>query len=334
MSTLLRAHVSDGQVDQALADMAALEKAGGAGAGGSLTQLYFSLGKLLQKEMDRLKQTGNSVGLNKTQQAYQKFLSALASSKTGQTYDSLQWAGENMLTLNNAKEAADVFNRILATFGQDQAFLAQPGGNTRILRTRLKLAAALRGQRDFTAAEALVDELLKENPGAFKPIMVEKAQLSEDMAMAGSGNWNVAYNRWEKLARKLEQMRPKPIEYFDAWYHAALALSMEKQDDEGQADPRQRDAALPHRRRAGDEGQVRRAALEAPMTPEPRTPGFKTIDNVVSPCVAWRSDPLPPHGGGQGIPPDLQRVTALSNEMPRASRNPRRCHAACSWPSR
>jgi len=178
--------------------------------------------------MDRLKQTGNSVGLNKTQQAYQKFLSALASSKTGQTYDSLQWAGENMLTLNNAKEAADVFNRILATFGQDQAFLAQPGGNTRILRTRLKLVAALRGQRDFTAAEALVDELLKENPRALEP-RVEKAQLSEDMAMAGSGNWNAAYNRWRTLALQLEQMRPKPIEYFDAWYHAALALSMEKQ---------------------------------------------------------------------------------------------------------
>ena len=226
MSTLLRAHVSDGHVDQALADMAALEAAGG--AGDSLTQLYFGLGKLLQKEIDRLKQSGDSVGLNKTQQAYQKFLSALASSKTGQTYDSLQWAGENMLTLNDAKEAADVFNRILATFGQDQAFLAQPGGKTRIFRTRLKLVAALRGQRDFTAAEALVDELLKENPGAFKPIMVEKAQLSEDRAVAGSGNWDVAYNRWEKLARKLEQMRPKPIEYFDAWYHAALALSMEK----------------------------------------------------------------------------------------------------------
>ncbi len=173
--------------------------------------------------MDSLKQKGDSVGLTRIEQAYQKFLDALALSKTGQTYDSLEWAGENMLSLGNAKEAGEVFNRILDKFGKDPEFLARPGADTQLLRTRLKLAAALRGQSDFAAAETLADELLKENPRAIEP-RIEKAQLFEDMAMSGRGNWNQVYNHWQTLAGQLAKMRPKPVEYYDAWYHAAQAL--------------------------------------------------------------------------------------------------------------
>ena len=67
----------------------------------------FGLGKLLEKEMDTLKKHGDSAGLARTQGAYQKFLAALVSSKSGQTYESLQWAGENMLKLGHPKEAED-----------------------------------------------------------------------------------------------------------------------------------------------------------------------------------------------------------------------------------
>jgi tetratricopeptide (TPR) repeat protein len=114
MAAMLRAHVAVSQVDLALTDMATLEKAGA--GGGSLTQLYFSLGKLLEKEMDRLKAKGDSGGLSRTKAAYQKFLVALAASTSGQTYESLEWAGENMLTLGNAKEAADNFTKILEKY--------------------------------------------------------------------------------------------------------------------------------------------------------------------------------------------------------------------------
>jgi cellulose synthase operon protein C len=223
MSALLRAHVGVSQTDLAMADMAALEKAGG---GGNLTQLYFSLGKLLEQEMERLKKKGDSAGLNRTKQAYLKFLGALAGSKSGQTYDSLQWAGENMLKLGNAKDAEPVFKNILETYEKDQKFLAAPGSGDRMLRTRLRLSAALRGNKNFKDAEALINDLIKENPKVIDPQM-EKGLLLEDLAASRKGKWSEAQAHWRTLALRLGNARTKPEAYYDAWYHAALALKEE-----------------------------------------------------------------------------------------------------------
>jgi cellulose synthase operon protein C len=224
MATLLRAHVAAGQVNEAIADMGALEKAGG----GNDAQLYLSLGELLEKEMDAQRKRGDSAGLAKTQAAYQKFLSALIEAKAGQTYRSLQWAGESMLALGNAKEAAAVFNRVLDTFGKDQAFLASPTAPAQILRTRLKLAAALRARGEFDQAGELVETLIKENPRAVEP-RFEKGMLLEAKADADQGPRSAAYNHWRTLALQLANARPKPAEYYDAWYHAAVALSKDGQ---------------------------------------------------------------------------------------------------------
>jgi hypothetical protein len=220
MATELRAHVATGQVDRALADMATLEKAGG---GNNLTQLYYSLGKLLEKEMDNLKKKGDSAGLARTQQAYQKFLAALVNAKAGQTYQSLQWAGESMLALGNSKEAADVFDRILEAAEKDKTFLPAQAAEPSLMKTRLKLAAALRGQGQFDKSDELITELIKQSPRSIEP-QFEKGMLLEARAAAGQSKWSVAHNQWRTIALKMASMRPKPAEYYDAWYHAALAL--------------------------------------------------------------------------------------------------------------
>jgi cellulose synthase operon protein C len=213
-----------------MADMAALERAGTTGAG--LTQLYYGLGKLLEQEIEGLKKKGDASRLEQTQDAYQKFLTALVQSKSGQTYESLQWAGENLLTLGAFEEAREVFERILKTFENDKAFLAQPGSGDRLLRTRLKLAAALRGRGDFAAAETLIAQLVDENRKTIEP-RIEKAHLAEDKAKAGKATWTQAFNEWRSLAGQLGQRSPKPVEYYEAWYHAAEAL--EKLDKAPQA---------------------------------------------------------------------------------------------------
>jgi len=50
-------------------------------------------------------------------------------------------------------------------------------------------------------------------------------------ATAGSTNsaaaWSAAFNQWQKIALMLARVRPKPVEYYEAWYHAALALNRE-----------------------------------------------------------------------------------------------------------
>lgn len=229
-ANLLRAHIGNNQVELAMADMATLEKAGG---GSGLTQLYFGLGKLLEKEMEALKKKGDSAGLNKTRTSFQKFLGALAASKSGQTYESLQWAGEQMLTLGNPKEAEGVFNQILKTYEGDQKFLAVAGSGDRLLRTKLKLAAALRGGHKFGEAESLISQLVQDNPKTIEPLM-ERGWLLEDQATAGTSPWSAAFKQWQTIALRLGQARTKPMEFYEAWYHAAFALQKEGKGKEAQ----------------------------------------------------------------------------------------------------
>ena len=207
MADMLRAHVATDKVDLAMLDMAALEKVGG----GGLAQLYYSLGKLLEKEMDALKQKGDTAGYNRTQQNYLKFLRALAGSTSGQTYESLEWAGENMLKLGEASDAVDVFNKAkdIKDLPKDKLF-----------RTDLKLANAYRDQRDWKRADELVQKLLKEYPKAIEP-RFELGMLKEARAAAKAEKWDVARAQWNQLGLQLQNVRPKPAEYYDAWYHAA-----------------------------------------------------------------------------------------------------------------
>ncbi len=151
MEAQLKAYITSGQVEPAIASMKALEQAGGAA---SRAQLYYKLGKLLEKELDSLKQKRNTAALSRMHQAYKTFLTTLAESKTGQTYDSLQWAGEGLLTLDANQEAEKVFRRVLDEFTKDPEFLQQPNGRAKLLRTRLKLAAALRGQGKSTSGSS------------------------------------------------------------------------------------------------------------------------------------------------------------------------------------
>ncbi len=222
----LRAHIGTNQVDLAIADMNTLEKAGGSGS--SQAQLYHDLGKLLEKEMDTLKAKGDSAGLNRMQIAYQKFLNALVASKSGQTYETLTWAGTNLLTLGKSKDARGVFELILSTYKDDPKFLAQANAQARLMLARLKLATALRLEAKYEDAAALVEELTKENPKAIE-ILMEKGMLLEAEAASTNAakDWSTAFKQWQMIALRLQGMRVKPVEYYDAWYHAAFCLNRE-----------------------------------------------------------------------------------------------------------
>jgi tetratricopeptide (TPR) repeat protein len=261
LATLLRSHISVGDTDKALADMKRLEDLGGR-AEGKLTQLYYELGKLLEKEMEARKRRGDSAGYDRTQAAYQKFLQALVASKAGQSYDSLQWAGEAMLSLSRsaaeqaedskarrmvreadaamktsrelAKEATGVFDRILQTYANDEAFKKDPRAQARLLRTQLKRVAALRGQEQFAPAEEALSTLSAQNPRLLEPLM-ERGLLDEARAQTGAGKWAEALDRWSKLAARLRVMSPKPVEYYEATYHVAYCLMKMGEPDKAKA---------------------------------------------------------------------------------------------------
>jgi tetratricopeptide (TPR) repeat protein len=229
MEANLLAQINSGKVEPAIATMKALEQAG---SSASRAQLYFKLGKLLEKEMDRLKATKNTVALKTMQGAYRSFLTALTDSKAGQNYESLEWAGESLLTLDAGAEAEKVLKRVLEESINNPEFLKQPNAHERILRTKLKIAAALRSQgrddkKKLDEAVSVVDELLSQYKRYIEP-RIEKGMLLEAQAEAGQGEWSEAIRHWEDLAQKLSRP-PRPTAYFDAWYHAAYCLHKSKQ---------------------------------------------------------------------------------------------------------
>jgi cellulose synthase operon protein C len=221
LSYILRAHVATGKVDLAIADMKTIEAIGG--AGNSAAQLYFELGRLLEREIEALKRRNDKAGLERTEQAYRKFLNALVASKSGQSFGSLRWAADNLLKLGSAKEASEVYSTLINTYGKDPQFLKGTGSLEQITLVRLKQVAALRTVGNLPEAETLLNEIMEQNKRSIEPQM-EKGFLLEAKAAVKQGTWVGAYNHWKALALKLGSMSPKPTQYYEAWYQAALDL--------------------------------------------------------------------------------------------------------------
>ncbi len=223
LSILVRSHLAVGQPDRAIAAMKQLETVSPSPA--ALTQLYFELGRGLKSELDALEKQGDRAAAKRMQDAYRQFLQALVASQAGQSYESLEWAGESMLELGMPKEAQAVLQRVLDTSGKDPTFLKAEGASGRLLRTRLKLAAATREAGDFAAATALLEPIIKENPALLDPLM-EKGLLLEGRARAEGtkANWEASRDYWKTLALRLRQARKRPNEYYEAWYHVAVAM--------------------------------------------------------------------------------------------------------------
>ncbi|CAN5891653.1 hypothetical protein BH23PLA1_BH23PLA1_27930 [soil metagenome] len=213
----LQAHIASGQAEQAIADMKALEEAN---TGESLTQLFFGLGRLLEQEMDAQRDRGDRAALDRTRKAYEGFLDALSESETGQSFESLQWAGEALLTLDQPSKAREVFERLLKQYPD----------NPRILRTKLKQVSALRQAKQFNDAWAKIDVLIKANPRSLD-LLIERCRLMEDWAHEQPGYWSHAIRYWSELAQQLGNARPRPSEYYEAWYHVAYCQSMSGQKD-------------------------------------------------------------------------------------------------------
>ncbi|MEW4567733.1 tetratricopeptide repeat protein [Tautonia sp. JC769] len=208
MKLQLQAHIAAGQTDAAISDMSVLEAVA---SGDSLTQLFFSIGRLLEAEMETQRQAGDRARLEASRKAFEQFLDALIERQSNQSFESLQWAGEQMLTLERPDRAIEIFRRVIEEFPESD----------RLLRTRLKLSGAHRRAGQFNEAWAVTARLVAENPKALDFLM-EQCQVLEDWAEVEPGYWNVAIRHWQDLAKRLEGARPRRPEYYECWYHVAL----------------------------------------------------------------------------------------------------------------
>ena len=154
-------------------------------------------------------------------------MTTLAESKNEQTYDSLQWAGESLITLAAFQDAEKVLRRVLTEFTQDPQFVQSASGKGKLLRTRLRLVAALRGAGKFDEANSILDELLAQKQPYIETLF-EKGLLQEAEAEAAKGSWSAAIRHWEELAKNLGRSRTRSTNYYDAWYHVAWSLYKQK----------------------------------------------------------------------------------------------------------
>ncbi len=128
------------------------------------------------------------------------------------------------MDLDAFKEAEEVLKRVLKDYGQDPQFLQQPSGPMSLLRTRLKLAAALRGESKFDEANSLVEELLSRYPKYLEP-QVEKGMLLEAEAEAKRGELGrprSSTGRGSPASSRAPD--PAALEYYDVWYHIAWVV--------------------------------------------------------------------------------------------------------------
>lgn len=222
LTVMLQAHIADGQSSKAIDDMKALEKTGISRA--KLTGLYLELTRTLKRDMEAQQARNDQAGFRRTQDAYKKFLEALAGSEAGQSFDSLMFAGESMLALDMPKEAENVFNRVLKTYGNDPALKPDPRRGDPLLRLKLRRAEAMRRQKKFDKALEEVNALITTYRTILDP-MLEKGYLYEDWARSerSATRWAESYNYWKDRSNQLSKARPRPAEYFDCVYHMAVA---------------------------------------------------------------------------------------------------------------
>jgi hypothetical protein len=131
-----------------------------------------------------------------------------------------------MLKIGDAKGAEGTFNRLLDTYAKDPKFAESAGGPDQIMLWKVMLSASYRGEGKFAAAETLAEDLVKQYPKKIEPLM-ERAMVMEGKAEAKKLAWSAVASNWRSVANRLGNSRVRPIQFYDAWYHAALAMNRE-----------------------------------------------------------------------------------------------------------
>lgn len=241
---LLRAYIGNGKLDEARATMKTLEGiAGGGPAGADITELYVGLGRLLRDELERIKNSGNIDRFNSLRASFETFLNDLYQRQEGHSIGTLSWVGETYAALGESEpagsleatmrfeKAAEAFRKIV----QEHASSATPG---QLLAVKTRLAHCLRMKKDFSAAESLVNELLRQKKDDLN-LQIEGALLYEDWAAepgqekkyltAISGNKESGLLGFGPLSKRIHGLmrggkRSELLEsYLETRYHTSLA---------------------------------------------------------------------------------------------------------------
>ena len=201
-------------------------------------------------------------------QAYKTFLTTLAESKTGQTYESLQWAGEGLLTLDAYQDAEKVFRRVLTEFTAGPpvpAAARRPRQAAADPAQARRLRCAVRSEFDEADIRSSTTCSSRQQSSGYIETLFEKGMLLEAEAEAGKGTWSAALGILGRPRQEAGAGRTAVRRLLRRLVSRGLGPLQAEGRDEGTPDAPGRDAALAERRRSRDEGEISRVARANPM---------------------------------------------------------------------
>lgn len=225
----MEAAIAQGDLAKAETLMSDLEKQGG-GDTTRITQVLVGLGRGLEQQLRQHQAAGRSAEAESVRKSYETFLEKLGSREL-QNFSSLQYLAESYFALGNFEKAGDNFERMIQFAKTDVSFAQTKGAQSELQRVRLRRATALRMTKRFELALGEVETLLKENERLLAAVM-EKGRVLQDWGGQASAKFADAAKHWDQASRRLQNMSPRPAEYFEARYGLAFCLAKTgKKDD-------------------------------------------------------------------------------------------------------
>ena len=259
---LLRSYIGMGldKLNDARATMKTLESIVAGDASSDLTELYVELGRMLKAELERFRSSGETDRVKKLTASFESFLDDMFKKQDGQTLGSLSWIGETYFALGEIAadggkvssyydRAASAFSRILSRTQAEPDFATAD----QVLNVKVRLIHSNRLKKDFTNAEKLLTEVIKERGNDLRS-QIEGASVYQDWGASGeskklitaiTGNKEIGLWGWVGIVKVVEKQpgfvdRPEMIETsLDARYgvsycrflYAKEMSSIEKQKE-------------------------------------------------------------------------------------------------------
>ena len=212
--TLLRAYVGTQQIDDALAIMKKLQNLGAT----NTTAIYTQLGRELQLELVRLRDSGETERLREVRTSFEEFLEQVYESRDASNSGALLWIGETYAGLaRGAKDTADADKYFDNAGTIYQELLQSELDDATTTAVRLRLIRVYRQRKQFQPAVSLAAEVLTANASSVS-VQMEAAHVLADWGENGESE------------RLLESIRGVPVDQNDKtiWGWAAIARRLQR----------------------------------------------------------------------------------------------------------
>jgi tetratricopeptide (TPR) repeat protein len=164
--------------------------------------------------------TATSPALAPLREVQSRLLDALYSRRE-LSVPQLIFIGDACVSLEKGDKARDVYQRVLELIDKDETAKSTAGAAT--TRIRARLVRLLRSEAKLDEAFKQVETLIEAHPNALEPLM-EKGYILQSLSERDPRRLEQCVAHWTDLRLRLGRLAPRPPEYYEVLYNAALCL--------------------------------------------------------------------------------------------------------------